>query len=341
MNITNRIPSFSRLAASGAALAMAMFPLSCTHAGWQLEVLPGTWSMTGFENSLDLSGIAAASGSHCLVGSDESFYIQPGVIERETRRIRAQRPIPLPIESDSRKPEIDIEGVAFSLKDQAYYVVGSHGVGKKKADFQPERHSVYKVPVHHSDGAIRQREIQRASLLPWLERTPALAPFVKRQLQQNGLNIEGLACAGDKLFFGLRAPNKGGRALVIEVCPARIFSGPPEPLVVHELLIAEGRGIREIAAVRDGFLLLTGNASAEASKKIPVTLAPGPDNRFELLHWNGRDSRPVRIAVLPATGGKAEGLLVMADTPQQVEVLVIFDGLADGRPLALRARRSR
>ena len=322
-----------------AAVALTLAPPSCGDAAWQVERLPTPWAISGFANSLDLSGIAAASPTHCLVGSDESFHIQPGIIDRRNRLIRSLPSIPLPIDAGIRKPEIDIEGVAFSARDRAYYVVGSHGVGKKKGDIQPLRHSIYRIPVG-TDGAVNAANIRRASLRPWLERTPELAPYVGKELQRNGLNIEGLASSGDRLFFGLRAPNKDGRALVIEACPGDLFERQARPLQVHALAIPHGRGIREIAAVSDGFIFLTGNASAEASKKIPVSMAPGPDNRFELWHWNGRDARPNRISILPDTGGKAEGLLVLDDASGYLDLLIVFDGLTDGRPLAVRVRKA-
>ena len=321
-----------------AAMALALSPVSCGDSAWRMETPPDPWTMRGFANSLDLSGIASATTTQCLVGSDESFHIQPGIIDRGSRTIRSLPSFPLPIEPGVRKPEIDIEGVAYSVRERSYFVVGSHGVGKKKGDLQPLRHSVYRIPVK-PDGEVDEAGIRRMSLLPWLERTPELAAYVGRKLQHNGLNIEGLASSGDSLFFGLRAPNKNGRALVIEASPDDLFGGGAAPLKVHALAIPDGRGIREIAAVRDGFILLTGNASAEASKKITVTMAPGPDNRFELWHWNGLDAHPNKISVLSGNGGKAEGLLVLDDSARHVDVLVVFDGLADGRPLAVRVSK--
>lgn len=333
-------PSLSVLPAFlSAAMALSLSPVSCGESAWRMEALPGKWTLRGFANSLDISGIASATATQCLVGSDESFHIQPGIIDRGNRTIRSLPSIPLPIEPGVRNPEIDIEGVAYSVRERSYFVVGSHGVGKKKGDLQPLRHSVYRIPVT-ADGAVDKTGIRRMSLLPWLERTPELAGYVGRKLQHNGLNIEGLASSGDRLFFGLRAPNKNGRALVIEASPEDLFGRHAAPLKVHALAIPDGRGIREIASVRDGFILLTGNASAEASKKIPVTMAPGPDNRFELWHWNGLGNRPNRISVLPDNGGKAEGLLVLADSAEHLDLLVVFDGLADGRPLAVRVSKT-
>jgi hypothetical protein len=304
-----------------------------------MEVLPDEWHLAGFENSLDLSGIAAANSRQVLVGSDEMFHIQPGTLDRANHRIESRRPIALPLESDGGKLEVDIEGVAFSPEKQAYYVVGSHGLGKKKGDFQPDRQSIYEVPVDPRTGLVRREGIRRTSLLPWLVKTPLLAPHVKQPLQQNGLNIEGLTWSDGKLFFGLRAPNKDGRGLVIELATGELFGGKPGPLKVHDLPVAKGRGIREIAAVRGGFVMITGNASAEASKKIPVSTAPGPDTRFDLLFWNGRDPAVEKIGQLPENGGKGEALLVLDDTPTHLDLLVVFDGLLGGEPMSVRLHR--
>lgn len=333
MNFTTRI--LGSLAFAALPLAASADPIH------RMEILPDEWHLAGFENSLDLSGIAAANARQCLVGSDESFYIQPGTIDTAKKRIESKRPIALSIQNTGKGGmEVDIEGVAFSPEDQAYYVVGSHGLGKKKGDFQVDRHAIYQVPVDPKTGTVLKDKIRRGSLLPWLEKTPALAPHVKQPLQQNGLNIEGLTYAKGHLFFGLRAPNKDGRGLVIELSPKELFGGKAGKLELHEIAIPKGRGIREIAAVQDGFILLSGNASAEASKKIPVTLAAGPDDRFDVYFWDGKDSsKSVKLGSLPRNGGKAEALLVLEDAPTHVDMLVVFDGLPGGEPLTVRFHR--
>ncbi|HEY1121580.1 MAG TPA: DUF3616 domain-containing protein [Haloferula sp.] len=330
-----------------AALALAaLLPAACAQQAQQgsgtpqLEILSQEWQLAGFENSLDLSGIAAASKTQCLVGSDEMFYVQPGVIDAAKKRIESKRPIALPIESKGKKQEVDIEGVAYSPDDHAYYVVGSHGLGKKKGDFQPDRHSIYQVPVDPATGQVKKDGIRRASLLPWLEKTPQLKASLKQPLQQNGLNIEGLTWSGGKLWFGLRAPNQDGRGLVLDLAPNQLFGGgKPAAMNVHEITISKGRGIREIVAVKDGFIVLTGNASAEASKKIPISSAPGPDTRFELLYWNGSDSKATNLGRLPENGGKGEALLVLDDAADHIDMLVIFDGLPGGEPMSVRIHR--
>lgn len=322
-------------------LGLALLLPSCAAdrgSSSHMEILGEDWHLAGFDNALDLSGIATSNGTQVLVGSDESFYVQPGEIEHGKRRIESRRPIALPVQKGGGG-EVDVEGIAFSKDEQAYYVVGSHGVGKKKGDFKEDRHSIYRVPVG-SDGKVLKDRIRRASLLSWLEKTPSLEPHLKQPLQQNGLNIEGLAWSGGKLYFGLRAPNQNGRGMVVEAAPAEIFGGKPRELTVHEIAIPAGRGIREITAVRDGFLILTGNASAEPSKKFPVTLAAGPDTDFDLLHWNGGGRTTAReMGKLPGNGGKAEALLVLKDEADHADVLVIFDGLQGGEPLTVRVHR--
>ena len=126
---------------------------------------------------------------------------------------------------------------------------------------------------------------------------------------------------------------------MIEIEPEELFGGKPRPLRVHQLAIPAGRGIRELTAVRGGFIVLVGNASAEPSKSFPQSEAPGPDTRFELLFWNGRDGRPDLLGGLPGNGGKPEGLLVLAETADHIDLLVISDGLKGGAPMSLRVHR--
>jgi hypothetical protein len=176
-------------------------------------------------------------------------------------------------------------------------------------------------------------------LLPWLEQTPEVTPFLRKPLQQNGFNIEGLACSNRRLFFGLRGPNLNGKALVLEVEADKLFDASPSAATVHSLELGAGKGIREIVAIDDGFLVLGGNASAEPSKKFPQSEAPAPDKSFTLWFWGGKADSLVKLGDLPQTGGKAEALLVLAENPTRVDVLVIHDGIADGGPLFVRLHR--
>jgi hypothetical protein len=289
---------------------------------------------------LDLSGIAAATPTGCLVGSDEGFHLQAGKIHPSTQRIEAGQQIALPLpHGGGKSPETDIEGVAFCKDLGVYYATGSHGLGKKKGDFQASRNVIYRLPIASGNGEVRPAAIHRTSLLPSLEQTPEIKPFLRKPLQQNGFNIEGLACSKGRLFFGLRGPNLNGKALVIEFEADKLFDANPSAATVHQLDLGAGKGIREIVAIDGGFLVLAGNASAEPSKKFPQSEAPAPDKWFTLWFWGGKADSLVRLGDLPQTGGKAEALLVLAESPTQVDVLVIHDGIADGGPILVRLHR--
>lgn len=308
-------------------------------APWSLEKLPGGWKLVGFEESFDLSGIASIDGVHCVVGADELFSIQPGAIDRTRKRIDAGAPVPLlRPPGGKKKVEIDIEGVAVDPGGQRYYVTGSHGVGKKKGDHQPTRMSVFEVPVDPASGRIRRDEIRRGSLAPWLERSPIFRDHVGEPLQRNGMNFEGLAHARGKLWFGTRGPNLRGIAHIVEVEPESLFSDGIPRAKAHALNLGEGRGIRALASVDGGFLVVAGNSAAEATPQIPVSFAKRPDATFELFHWQPAGEAKL-IGEMPEAPGKAEALLVLEETPDRIDVLVLYDSAPGGGPRTLRIHK--
>ena len=327
-----------------ALVAAGMTPGCAAGGGWKIAVLPGDWECTGFEEDKDLSAVAAWDATHVLVATDETVMIQPGVMDRAGRKITAGAALALPVGGGGKKDEqeeADCEGVAVMREEKAYFLTGSHGLGKKKADFQEGRCQVFRIPVDPATGEASGRGITTASLLPWAAKDPVLGRYVRQPLQLNGFNIEGLAAKDGKLWFGLRAPNEGGDAFVVETSPAALFEKGGEGSVLHRIPVGAGVGIREIAALRDGFLVLTGNASAEATKKQPKTMAPGDDVAFTLWFWRpvGPGGFTQKIGELPEPSAKAEGLLVLEETADEVEVLVLFDSAPGGGPKAYRLSR--
>lgn len=325
---------------SASAATLAAAPALDPALGWKLTPSPRQWTAQGFAESLDLSGIAAVGNEHCLVASDELTAVQLGRIDRRNGRIVAGAMVPLAGPAAAKGPEIDIEGVAATPDGKRYFVTGSHGVGKKKGDIQPTRFAVYEIPVNPATGEVDGARIRRASLQEWLQRSAELAPHLYRPLQMNGLNIEGLAYADGKLFFGLRGPNLKGHAHILETDARALFEGGPIECTVHRLPLGDGRGVRDLASCRDGFLVLTGNASAEPSKKFPASEAREPDARFQLAWWKP-GSRPdlVMIGELPVAAGKAEALLVLEETKTHIDLLCLHDGAPEGAPAAFRLSR--
>ena len=161
------------------------------------------------------------------------------------------------------------------------------------------------------------------------ERRPAEPPC--KPLQEHGLNIEGLAVRDGQLYIGLRAPVLEGRAFVVRVAIDGVFgSVAPEPKV-FPLDLGPGVGIRDIARVEGGFLILTGPELPEADRQV---------GSARVFFW--REGAPPRD--LGPLGGmrpdeKPEALLVLGEDAQGYRFLVISDGTdkgAAGRPTEYR-----
>ena len=115
-----------------------------------------------------------------------------------------------------------------------------------------------------------------------------------------------------------------------------LFNGSPNGRL-HRLRVGAGQGIREIAALKNGFLVLTGNACSEASKNFPTTMAPAGDQMFRFFFWNPGGSPSLAfVGDLPSPSAKAEGLLVLEEAADHIDVLVIFDGARGGGPKVYR-----
>src|SRR3954464_2721240 len=78
-----------------------------------------------------------------------------------------------------------------------------------------------------------------------------------RDLEPNGLNLEGLAVVGGMLYAGLRAPSLDGSAFIVSTDVEPLFT-PDTPLVPRVIPLALGRdtGIRDLALLPDGRLLV-------------------------------------------------------------------------------------
>jgi hypothetical protein len=322
----------------GGEKASSLGPPPAPGSGWKISVLPESWRISGFQQDLDLSGIAAWDAGHCLICTDEGRLIQSGNMNRAAHTITAGPAIQL-LPGMPGDKEADKEGVAVSREDGCYYVTGSHGVGKKKGEPQESRCQVTRIPVDRATGEPLP-DVRNASLSGWAASDPVLGKYVGRPLQMNGFNIEGLTMKNGKLWFGVRGPNEDGDTFVIETDPHALFNGSPNGRL-HRLRVGAAQGIREIVALNSGFLVLTGNACAEPSKNFPNSLAPPHDHTFRLFFWNPGASPSVTfVGDLPSPSAKAEGMLVLEDAADHIDVLVICDGAAGGGPKVYRLTKS-
>ena len=307
----------------------------------------------------DLSGIACmppvGARRTCLLINDENRNAQFATIEGN--RLMVGNPIELiGDEPDPKtlgsKPNVDCpngpgdfeefdgEGVAYSAPH--FYVIGSHGCSRKNKKFRLSSFILAQIRVDHqgrpADGegkplpadrtANAVRTTYRVSDL--LQRAGSAAAFFGKDLNSaNGLNIEGIAVDGDKVWFGLRGPvDQDGKAFLVGGSVSDLFRDGQSPSQatpdVIDIRLAN-RGIRDLATLRDNrILVLAGTAH-------------GPEVAFQLfvLDTNSRTvAPPLQLPDLnqlvdgKKTLGKAEAITAL----DQTRIVVLFDGLLDGAP---------
>lgn len=291
------------------------------------------------EHADDLSAICDLGGM-LAVASDEGARVQ--LLERtgdpRSFLVWPEGTIRL-LDADH---EIDIE--AMARDDGTLYVLGSHSLKRKliqpdkdynenRARLQtvspePHRHRLYRLELDTKTGE-PTAEIESISLRPILARDPILGPFTAVPAVENGVNIEGMAADGSMLYLGFRTPVlREGYVPVM-----RLTYEAPERYELRFVQL-QGRGIRSLVRVDDGFLIL---ARRERGGESVV------------YHWNGLDMVPgngvsrgrlQQLIELPRVdGGVPEGMTAVAMNERYYELIVIHDGLPGGHPIRLRLPR--
>lgn len=151
--------------------------------------------------------------------------------------------------------------------------------------------------------------------------------------EKSPVDIEGLAVSGGRLYFGFRSPAKDRTAHVLGVDANALFgSGALEPAVAT-IEVGEGRGVRDLQAVKDGFLLLV--------RPDDDTENEGRD--WAVVLWDGKTASvsPKKLARLDLTTVKLrecdkeikpEALTVLEDEPDHYRILILSDGPVRRRP---------
>lgn len=246
---------------------------------------------------------------------------------------RATRSVSLCEDEDEPKEEIDLEGAA---SDGDYlFLVGSHSLARHKVkpdgEYGQNRLRLAEIKEDSSRDAVFRLQLgehgklkskEKINLRKILKNDDILCRFTEIPSKENGIDIEGVAARGSKLYLGFRGPVLRGNYVPVMVLD---FDSPKD----YELKFVNlgGRGIRDIAAVKDGLLIIAG----------PV----GEDSEtYELCFWNDKDCIPgvggkegavsVLGDFLPRPGAKAEGLNVLDEDERRYTILVVYDGADRG-----------
>lgn len=236
--------------------------------------------------------------------------------------------------------EADIEGLARA--DGHLWLVGSHSLKRRKVkSSDPEkaakrlatvlreenRFILVRLPLDPATNSPLPGEIMagRDNLAAQLTGDPHLAPFLALPGKDNGLDVEGIAVVGERVYLGLRGPVLRGWAVVLEIRPVSAGDGrlaPAGPYRKH-FLDLDGLGVRDLCPYDGDLLMLTG----------PSMDLDGP---VRVVRWRVREDRDVvpagkleTLAELPYGIGcdHPEGLAVLDDG----RLMVVYDSPAPER----------
>jgi uncharacterized protein DUF3616 len=331
----------SRPAANLAAglLFLGLVPPGFAQPAERVAREPIQWTSKDFEKNetarTNLSGAACVPTkpkfTSCLIANDEKKYAQFFKIDGD--RLKPKDLIRL---SDEKKNP-DAEGVAYA--DGFFYVVGSHGRSRHGDSENDSSYVVFRIPVDPATGfpAFEPDEDKvvgvdsSARLRKALRKGEAIKDFYDESLAEGGINIEGIAVRNGRMHLGLRGPSIGGSAFVLSVDASAVFTkGSDLDSKVTALALGKNTGIRDLAAVSDGILILAGPTRNE--------MVP-----YSVWFWDGKSAqaKPLRTLDLSDVdaGAKAETLLVLEEDAAQVRVLVMFDGIENGGPMSFRIPR--
>ena len=364
----------------GSALLAAALVLGADALAQQLAPLvrpnSGTWdSGAGFQFDLSkkksektrqsVSGMAcnvdAQKRRICLIAFDEGSEARYAYLDDKSFIPDAE-----PVLLRNTDEELDAEGAVTD--GQYFYVTGSHSAKRGDCASNPGSRHVLRFKLDPATGRALRSPTSGAGvnfadtgkLWPIMQAQPGLAPHVGERkclgseppekapalAGQQGVNIEGLAVQAGRLYFGFRGPASGGVAQVLAVDADALFSADAarDPkATLTRLALGPNRGIRDMIAVKTGFLLLAGPDDSPANKNAGWVVA----------WWDGKSTlnqivQPKVLAALDLSSVKLrscdkelkpEGMTVLEETSAAYRLLVLSDGLCDGGPLVFSVAR--
>jgi hypothetical protein len=253
--------------------------------------------------------------------------------------------VPLPAGPDE---EADIEGLARA--NGWLWAIGSHSLKRKKIKpgqsdaksrkrlatvvREDNRFILARLPLATGGdglpGVVREAGdgrtaavlgLDKDSITDLLEDDPHLAPFLSIPSKDNGIDIEGIAAHGDRLYIGLRGPVLRGWAVLVEIRPD---TDPGDPRRLRLLPVGDGAdryrthfldlgglGIRDLCPHGDDLLVLTG----------PSMDLDGP---VRVVRWRNA-ARLDAAEIVPADELETLGELPYGDGDDHAEGIAVLD----------------
>ncbi|MBK6335557.1 MAG: DUF3616 domain-containing protein [Betaproteobacteria bacterium] len=258
-----------------------------------------------YEGLCDASAAVALDALHFVVASDEDNLLR--IFDRD--KPKALATLSLEAFLRTRRIEADLEGAA-RIGERIYWI-GSLSRDSKGRP-APQRNLLFATDIERGTTPPTLRPVGRGPV-PLLDALVASAAGHAWRLADaahkspetpGGLNVEGLTSADDgALLIGLRSPLREGKALVLPLRnPAQAIDGQPPEFGDAIALDLDGRGVRAMTRLADGYVVV-GGPTADAGS-------------FALFRWRG-GSAPAQRLPQPALGSlRPEALIVWAGIPQ-------------------------
>ena len=312
----------------------------------------------------DISAAAFSPDGYLWVGSDEMLGVERLEAVGKYSYGKHQRfLLKNYIDLFNTDEEIDIEGMDYS--DGYLWLTGSHSTKRKKVKDKTDaenlerlatittelnRFILARIPVFEgklvkSYSPVEGKELNAACLqttensnilFELLKEDSHLQSFITAGIpsKDNGLDIEGLAVAGDKLFLGLRGPVLRGWAIILEL---ELDATEPEILTLKEItndgvkykkhfFDLNGLGIRELCIKDQDIIILAGPTMALEGEMTVFCWQKALDNLDSLFHSQNKGDL-IPLFDLPFTIGSdhAEGLALYSYIENNDSLMVFYD----------------
>lgn len=284
---------------------------------------------------MNLSGAACVPTTpkftSCLIANDQQKYAQFFSIEGNVLVPRK-----LTLLSDEDK-DPDAEGVAYD--EGFFYVTGSHGRSRHSDKKNLSSYVVFRIAVDPRTGAPKTEPdaekvdgVESSSRLrKVLKNDDDVEAYFNEPLAEGGVNIEGIAVRNGRIYFGLRGPSLKRHAFVLSVNADALFTKHDDLKPnTTSLELGKDTGIRDLAVVSDGLLILAGPTREE-------------DVPYTVWLWDGSSETAKLLATLDLSkvkkGAKAEILLPLEEDAASIRVLVMFDSIENGGAISFKIMR--
>lgn len=288
------------------------------------------------KESINVSGLDG-SGDLLLLAADEGDEVR--VLRREgALSYKASSSDMIDLKAGD---EVDVEAVAWG--DQYVYVIGSHSRKRKKVEsdktaaenlkrlyttgIEPTRESLYRLEL---DDRGKVQSIKQVTLRDLFANDQLLRPFQVIPSKENGIDVEGLAVdTEEQLYVGFRGPVLRGNYVPVMVLKTDAKFKQKSLSYEVRFVNLDGRGIRGLESVSDGFLVLAG-AVGDGSVS------------YRLYFWDGESciggedvadalGHVKSLCEIPTpAGAKAEGIHLVEESANQYRFLIVYDGLPKG-----------